>query len=176
VLLPELAFAADEQQNTTSSRLEVKSMSVLDISEVARRSSLAVSTLRFYEDRGLIKSVSRRGLHRQFDAAVLDRLALIALGQSAGFSLEEIRGMFTSDGRPQIDRQLLVSKADELARTIRKLSALHDGLRHAAACSAPSHMDCPKFRRLLGLATLEMRKRKVRAPKVRISRSTRVPT
>jgi DNA-binding transcriptional MerR regulator len=149
-------------------------MPVLDISEVARRSSVPVSTLRFYEERRLIKSVGRRGLHRQFDAAVLDSLALIALAQSAGFSLEEIRNMLTADGRPQIDRRLLMSKADELAKTIQKLSALRDGLRHAAACSAPSHMECPKFRRLLGLATLEMRKRKVGAPKARISGSNRM--
>lgn len=153
-------------------------MPILDISEVARRSSLPVSTLRFYEERRLIKSVGRRGLHRQFDAAVLERLALIVLGQSAGFSLEEISSMFTADGRPQIDRKLLMSKADELARTIQRLSALRDGLRHAAACSAPNHMECPKFRRLLGLATLEKRKHKAikqksRAPKARISRSTR---
>ncbi len=148
-------------------------MPVLDISEVSRRSSLPVATLRFYEEKRLIRSIGRRGLHRLFDAGVLDRLALIALGQSAGFSLEEIGRMFTADGRPQIDRQLLVSKADELEKTIQKLSALRDGLRHAAACSAPSHMECPKFRRLLGLAALEVRKKKARLVKARISRSGR---
>ena len=86
-------------------------MRVLDISEVSRQSSVPVSTLRFYEEKRLIRSVGRRRLHRQFDAAVLDRLALIALGQSAGFSLEEISHMFTANGQLQIDRQLLVSKA-----------------------------------------------------------------
>lgn len=146
---------------------------LLDISEVARRSSVPVSTLRFYEEKRLIRSVGRRGLHRQFDAAVLDRLALIALGQSAGFSLEEIRSMFTEDGRPQIDRQLLVSKANEIEETIRKLSTLRDGLRHAAACSAPSHMECPKFRRLLGLAAMEVRQRKASSAKARAFRSNR---
>jgi hypothetical protein len=60
--------------------------------------------------------------------------------------------MFAPEGRPQIDRQLLAAKADELDRTIRKLSAMRDGLRHAAACPAPSHLECPKFRRLMGLA------------------------
>jgi hypothetical protein len=60
--------------------------------------------------------------------------------------------MFAPDGRPQIDRQLLASKAKELDVTIRKLSAMRDGLRHAAVCPAPSHMECPTFRRLLGIA------------------------
>jgi DNA-binding transcriptional MerR regulator len=52
----------------------------LDIAEVAERSSIPASTLRFYEEKGLIASTGRRGLRRLFDADVLDRLALIALG------------------------------------------------------------------------------------------------
>lgn len=127
-------------------------MRELDIAEVAQQSGVPASTLRFYEEKGLIDSVGRRGLRRVFDARVMERLALIALGREAGFSLDEIAQMFAPDGRPQIDRQQLVAKADELDETIRKLSAMRDGLRHAAACRAPSHMECPTFRRLLGLA------------------------
>jgi DNA-binding transcriptional MerR regulator len=121
----------------------------LDIGEVAQQSGVPASTLRFYEEKGLIASTGRRGLRRLFDAGVLERLALIALGRASGFSLEEIARMFSPDGPPQIDRQLLAAKADELDRTIRKLSAMRDGLRHAAACPAPSHMECPTFRRIL---------------------------
>lgn len=121
----------------------------MDITEVARRSGLTASTLRFYEEKGLIASIGRRGLHRVFDPGVLERLALIALGRSAGFSLDEIARMFAPDGRPRIDRQMLAAKADELDRTIRKLSEVRDGLRHAAACRARSHMECPTFRRIL---------------------------
>jgi DNA-binding transcriptional MerR regulator len=122
----------------------------MDIAEVAKRSGVPASTLRFYEEKGLIASVGRRGLRRLFDPGVLERLALIALGRSAGFSLDEIARMFAPDGRPQIDRRLLEAKAKELDGTIRKLSAMRDGLRHAAVCPAPSHMECPTFRRLLG--------------------------
>ena len=124
----------------------------MDISEVAKQSGVPASALRYYEEKGLITSIGRRGLHRLFDAGALERLALIALGRSAGFSLDEIAGMFASDGHPRIDRQLLASKAEELGETIRKLTAMRDGLRHAAACRAPSHMECPSFRRLVGLA------------------------
>jgi DNA-binding transcriptional MerR regulator len=124
----------------------------LDIAEVAQRSGVAASTLRFYEEKGLIASVGRRGLRRLFDAGVVERLALIALGRAAGFSLDEIAGMFSPDGRPRIDRKLLAAKADELDETIRELSAMRDGLRHAAACKAPSHMECPTFRRLVSAA------------------------
>jgi DNA-binding transcriptional MerR regulator len=62
----------------------------VDITEVARRSGVPASTLRFYEEKGLIASIGKRGLHRVFDPGVLERLALIALGRSAGFSLDEI--------------------------------------------------------------------------------------
>jgi DNA-binding transcriptional MerR regulator len=127
-------------------------LDILDISEVSRRSGIPSSALRFYEEKGLIASIGRRGLRRLFDARVLERLALIRLGRAAGFSLDEIGRMFASDGEPHIDRQALEARAEELDGTIRKLSAMRDGLRHAAACPAPSHMECPTFRRLLRAA------------------------
>jgi DNA-binding transcriptional MerR regulator len=124
----------------------------LDIGEVAHRAGIPASALRFYEKKGLVVSVGRHGLRRQYDRDVLERLALIALGRSAGFSLDEIARMFAPDGRLQVDRPMLTSKANELDLTIRKLAAMRDGLRHAAACRAPSHMECPTFRRLLKVA------------------------
>src|SRR5215475_13079925 len=124
----------------------------MDIVEVTRRSGVPASTLRFYEEKGLIASIGRWGLHRVFDPSVLERLALIALARSAGFSLDEIAHMFAPDGRPRLDRRMLAAKAEELDETIRQLTAMRDGLRHAAACPAPSHMECPKFRRLLRAA------------------------
>jgi DNA-binding transcriptional MerR regulator len=124
----------------------------LDISEVAQRSGVPASTLRFYEEKRLIASIGRRGLRRLFDPIVLERLALIGLGRVAGFSLDEIARMFAPDGRPRIDREMLAAKAKELDRTISELSAMRDSLRHAVACPAPSHMECPTFRRLLKAA------------------------
>ena len=124
-------------------------MRPLDITEVAQRSGVAASTLRFYERKGLIASVGRRGLRRQFAPGVLERLALISLGRAAGFSLDEIAVMFAPDGQVRIDRRMLKAKAEELDTTIGRLSAMRDGLRRAAACPAPSHMECPNFRRYL---------------------------
>jgi len=125
-------------------------MMPLDIAEVARRSGLRASTLRYYEERGLIESIGRRGLKRIFEVQVLERLALIALGRQAGFSLDEIAAVF--DPRGRIDRDMLTAKAEELDMLIRRLSAMRDGLRHAAACPAPSHMECPTFQRIVKAA------------------------
>ncbi|AMW08885.1 MerR family transcriptional regulator [Streptomyces qaidamensis] len=127
-------------------------MTDLDIAEVAHRAGVPASTLRFYEEKGLIVSTGRRGLRRQYDPGVLERLALIALGRTAGFSLDEIAQMFAPDGQPRIDRRMLSAKADELDRRIRELGVLRDSLRHAAACPAPSHLECGTFRRLIDAA------------------------
>lgn len=138
-------------------------MRLLDISEVAKRSGVPASALRFYEERGLIESVGRHGLRRLFEPAVLERLALVSIGKSAGFSLEEIGGMFSGHGgRLEVDKRVLAAKASELDVTIKRLTALRDGLRHAAVCPAPRHMDCPTFKGILKRA-LERGRRRSRA-------------
>ncbi|MEY3787144.1 MAG: MerR family transcriptional regulator [Pseudomonadota bacterium] len=131
----------------------------MDIAEVAKASGLPASTLRFYEEKGLIQSNGRSGLRRLFSANVIERLTLISLGRNAGFSLDEIGEMFTPEG-PDIKRTLLLAKADELDKKIKELTSMRDGLRHAATCHAPSHFECPKFLRLLRVAG----KNRVRQP------------
>ncbi|MCB9957725.1 MAG: helix-turn-helix domain-containing protein [Rhodospirillaceae bacterium] len=127
-------------------------MKVLDIGEVARRSGVPPSALRYYEEIGLVRPVARHGLRRQYDADVLQQLALISLGKVAGFSLTEIAGMFDTNGAPDLPRPTLHARADALDRKIRSLTTLRNALRHVADCPAESHMDCPKFRRLMRLA------------------------
>ena len=124
----------------------------MEISQVAKKSGVSASTLRFYEEKGLITSIGRQGIRRVFSPNVLERLELIALGRAAGFSLEEIAGILGNEAKPEIDRELLLRKANELDGTIKKLTAMRDGLQHAAACTAPSHLECPRFRRLMNLA------------------------
>lgn len=125
---------------------------MLDISELAKRSGVRASALRYYEEKGLIASVGRAGLKRTFAPAVIEQLSLIALGQAAGFSLDEIRSMFPGGRRAAIDRQALEAKACEIDATIRRLQALSNGLHHAAVCPAPNHFECPTFKRLLRAA------------------------
>ncbi|HSH71659.1 MAG TPA: helix-turn-helix domain-containing protein [Methylophilaceae bacterium] len=124
----------------------------MDISEVVKASGLPASTLRFYEESGLIHSSGRNGLRRLFNPNVIERLALISLGRTAGFSLAEISTMFTLNG-PLIDRELLLKKAGELNLQIKKLESMRDGLIHAAECKAPNHFECEKFLRLLNIAS-----------------------
>lgn len=100
-------------------------------------------------------------LRRQFfnGVGVLDamnpapiQLALIALGQAGGLSLDEIHAMLPPKGAPRVNRTLLLAKANEIDATIKHLRAMSEGLRHAAACPAENHAECPTFQRLLKAA------------------------
>lgn len=137
----------------------------LDIGDVAKQSGLSVSTLRFYEEKGLIDSIGRNGLRRLYDAGVLERLALITLGRTAGFSLDEIAMMFTPQDLA-IDKQQLAAKADQLDKTIKQLTVMRDRLRHAAHCPAPIHTQCPTFQRFLRVA-VKAQKRKTKMAMVK---------
>ncbi len=69
----------------------------IDIGELSKATKLPVSTIRYYEEKELIKSVGRNGLRRLFNSNVLDELSLIMLGRSAGFSLSEIHEFFMTN-------------------------------------------------------------------------------
>ncbi len=124
----------------------------LDIGEVVRLTGVRPSALRFYEEKGLIRSTGRKGLRRLFSSHVLQQLEFIGLARHAGLSLEDIASMFTPEGKLQVNRGFLVKKADEMERSIRKLTTVRNTLLHVAKCSAPNHMECPKFQRLLRVA------------------------
>ncbi|MFN4327723.1 MAG: helix-turn-helix domain-containing protein [Limnobacter sp.] len=139
----------------------------MDISEVSRRSGMPASALRYYEEKGLIVSLSEKGQRRRFAPAVLDQLSMIALGQAAGLSLDEIQTMLSPNGEPNIDRQMLAEKAADIDRQVLRLKAMSKGLKHAAQCPAPHHAQCPSFQALMKAAAsgaLERRWGKTRLP------------
>lgn len=131
----------------------------LDIGEVAHYSGLPTSAIRYYEEKGLIKSTGRHGLRRLFNPHVLQQLEFISLGQHAGLTLDEIGKMFSADGKLQVDRAFLLEKAAGMERNIRRLNGVRDTLLHVAKCSAPNHMECPKFQKLMRLAGKKSRAR-----------------
>lgn len=125
----------------------------MDIGEVAKRSGIAASALRYYEKIGLISPNGRNGLRRQYPFSVLEKLALITLAKEAGFALDELSTLFKKGERISLNRDQLKKKASEIDRKIKKLEAVRDGLIHASNCKAPSHLECPTFNRLLVAAT-----------------------
>ncbi|MBL3595251.1 helix-turn-helix domain-containing protein [Rhodovulum sulfidophilum] len=125
---------------------------MLDITELSRRTGLPASTLRYYEEIGLIRSSGRRGLKRVFEEEVSTRLALVSLGRTAGFSLSDIRGLIGAEGQPELDRTTLARQADKLDEQIKEMTVLRDGIRHIVTCSADNHLDCPRFKRIMRVA------------------------
>jgi DNA-binding transcriptional MerR regulator len=122
---------------------------LLDIAEVADRSGLAASALRFYEREGLIQSAARSGLRRQYSHDVLLRLSAISLARLGGFSIAEIRTLFATEGRAEEWKPLAAVKLDELTSQIDRLEFLRTNLQHALACTSPNIWSCKYFQHTL---------------------------
>ncbi|MGA4988851.1 MerR family transcriptional regulator [Nonomuraea bangladeshensis] len=122
----------------------------LDIAEVAQRSGLAPSALRFYEKKELIASAGRNGLRRTYRPDVLERLGLITCAREAGLSVAEIgRFLAARPGDPDL-RAHMAARASSLDEQIGRLTRLRDSLRHAAVCDHEPIVQCPDFKRALG--------------------------
>ena len=120
---------------------------LLDIAEVAARSGLAPSALRFYEKRGLIVPAGRNGLRRTYRPEVLKRLELIACARGAGFTIAEIARFLLATPSDTELRARMADKARELEEDIARLTRMRDSLRHASACTHEPLVECPDFKR-----------------------------
>lgn len=127
-------------------------MGSIDISTLSKKSGIPASTLRYYEEKKLIQSIGRNGLKRLFDTYVFEQLEFVALGQRAGFSLEDIQAMLTTKGEFEVNREKLYEKSQEIGQHIKQLTAIQRCLEHAAKCTAERHSECPKFQKLLRIA------------------------
>jgi DNA-binding transcriptional MerR regulator len=121
---------------------------LLDIGEVAARSGMAPSALRFYEREEIIASVDRKGLRRQFRPDVLTTLAVVALCRQAGFSLEEIKRVLATGGRRGW-KAFASRKRDQLRAQAARLDAIANQLDHALRCPSPNVFDCEHFQAAL---------------------------
>jgi MerR family transcriptional regulator, redox-sensitive transcriptional activator SoxR len=119
----------------------------LAIGEVAERSGVAPSALRFYERQGLIESVRTGGNQRRYERAVLRRIAFIQAGRAAGVTLSEIRraldGLPTKRVPSRRDWERLSNKwRDDIDARIEILQALRDRLTTCIGCGCLSIDQC----------------------------------
>jgi MerR family redox-sensitive transcriptional activator SoxR len=120
---------------------------LLTIGEVARRSGIASSALRFYEDRGLIQSHRAGSGHRRFPRSVLRRIAFIVFAQRIGLTLDEIRdelGKLPPERVPtRTDWSRLSSKwTARIDGRIEELQRLKRGLTDCIGCGCLSLDRC----------------------------------
>ena len=126
----------------------------LTIGEVADRTGVAASALRYYEREGLIPKARRRGGKRVWLEDVVDRLALIGLAKSAGFTVSEIRTLSTvspSTAPGPRWRRLAETKLDELEQSIARIEMMRRVLGTMSSCDCPTLAECGRaIRRRFG--------------------------
>lgn len=120
----------------------------LTVGEVARRSGVAVSTLHFYETKGLIQSARNRANQRRYPREVLRRVAIIKVAQRAGIPLAAIRETLSTlpQGRTPTAadwKELSAGWKKDLDERIRKLIGLRDQLSDCIGCGCLSMSACP---------------------------------
>jgi MerR family redox-sensitive transcriptional activator SoxR len=115
----------------------------LTIGEVAAEAGVAATTLRYYEQIGLIPAPARLGGQRRYDESVLARLEVIGLCKSAGFALEEIQLLFADDapGRPA-SRALAKAKLAEIDAQMESLARARAVIEWGMRCTCPSIDAC----------------------------------
>ncbi|WP_025737665.1 MerR family transcriptional regulator [Mycobacterium genavense] len=115
----------------------------LTIGEVARQAGVAATTLRYYEQIGLLPSPARLAGRRRYDDSVLARLEVIRLCKFAGFALEEIQLLFADDapGRPA-SRALAEAKLAEIDEQMASLARARAVIESGMNCTCPSIDAC----------------------------------
>lgn len=121
----------------------------LSIGEVAGRAGVNVSTIRFYERRGLLAEPERVSGQRRYTAAVVQRLGIIDVAKQAGFSLGEIGVLLasTDEGAPAHEqlRALAARKLPEVDALIERAGTMRAWLTAASACDCDTLDVCDLF-------------------------------
>ena len=129
-------------------------MALLSIGQVAARTGLAPSALRYYESEGLIPKAARRNGRRIYDEKILERLALIDLVKSAGFTIAETRALLNGFARKTPPgkrwRALAGQKLAELDERIAEAERMKALLAQIMRCECPTFEDCSEALARLG--------------------------
>jgi MerR family redox-sensitive transcriptional activator SoxR len=120
---------------------------VIPISEIARRSGVAASALRFYEDRGLISSERGAGGYRRYPRSVLRRIAFIVFAQRIGLTLEEIHAELAKLPADRVPTRgdwakLSAGWKARIDQRIAELTRLREGLTECIGCGCLSISRC----------------------------------
>jgi MerR family copper efflux transcriptional regulator len=114
------------------------------IGELADRFDLATHVLRHWEDMGLLTPARRVAGRRVYGTVHVTRVAEILLGKDAGFSLEQLRELFTAPDRRQ-RREVLRSQLTQVRERIARLTLSQTLLEHGLRCRHPDYQACPHF-------------------------------
>jgi DNA-binding transcriptional MerR regulator len=117
---------------------------LLSIGEVAERTGVATTALRYYDELKLVQPVARESGRRRYAPSAVAEVGVILFLRDVGFSLAEIAS-FVAGGTRRSWRQLVDSKLAELAEQQRRLDVARAALEHGQRCPAGNPMQCSRF-------------------------------
>jgi MerR family redox-sensitive transcriptional activator SoxR len=124
---------------------------LLTIGELARRTRLAPSALRYYEELGLLAPARRVSGQRRYSPSAVEVVGVILSLRDVGFSLGETRTLMASRAEsPAAWRELVRRKVAELDEQIEKAGAARVALDHALRCRQQDLLECPNFWDVVG--------------------------
>lgn len=131
---------------------------LLTIGELAQRSGRRASSIRYYEQIGLLPPPVRVSGQRRYPQEVVRTLAVIHVAQHAGLSLEQIKAVLAGPDAAEELRRAAAARLPEVAALIERTEQARDWLELAAMCRCEDLDECPLFsedaaRRELGSAT-----------------------
>jgi DNA-binding transcriptional MerR regulator len=118
----------------------------LTIGELARRTGVTTSALRYYDELGLVRPDRRISGHRRYGVDAVAEVGVVRFLQEVGFTLAETKRLVASRTRsPVAWRELAVRKSEELRRRIASEEAARQAIEHALVCPKKDILDCPNF-------------------------------
>jgi MerR family redox-sensitive transcriptional activator SoxR len=126
--------------------LEPRMSEFLTIGELARRTGVTTSALRYYDELGLVRPTRRVSGHRRYAVDAVAAVGVVRFLQEVGFTLAETKGLIASDKHsPVAWRALAVRKSEELRHRIARDEAARQAIEHSLVCPHDDLLGCPKF-------------------------------
>jgi DNA-binding transcriptional MerR regulator len=132
--------------NSFSSTLETRMSEFLTIGELARRTGITTSALRYYDELGLVRPTRRVSGHRRYAVDAVAAVGVVRFLREAGFTLAETKRLIGSRKRsPVAWRALAVRKSEELRHRIAREEAARQAIEHSLVCPKGDLLACPNF-------------------------------
>jgi DNA-binding transcriptional MerR regulator len=119
--------------------------SLLSIGELAARTGVAVTALRYYDELGLVRPCARASGQRRYAESAVRGVGVVLFLRDVGFSLAEIADLTGDAARPDRWAPVIERKLIEIAERQHRLAVARTALEHARECPAEHPARCPRF-------------------------------
>ena len=116
---------------------------LLSIGELSERTGVPATTLRYYDELGLVRPAARAAGRRRYAASAVSDVGVILFFREIGFSLAKIGRFLASERQGQ--REMIDHKLAELAEQQHRIEVARTALEHGRQCPASEPMKCPRF-------------------------------